>query len=204
MNKICPGWAAGDCNSFVFSSELRMGSPFVHILDNFYLMSKCEVFHKIWWSYQDLLSKDHKVTQEQFVNDVWAPSIRDCFDLVTKCSDGSAVVAQIVNYFPSFNQGAIQEHLLSLREALNKSISEYASKVPSNSDWILFASKKIDTYQRFKHYQETAVYLLNLKTCLKLTGNFDLLESIAEEVCFKFMLHVYNMLFLFRKNLFPP
>ena len=183
MNEICPGWVAGNHKEFVFSTELHNDSPFMHILYNFYLMSKCQIFRKIWWTYQDSISDDNEITQKQFVIEVWTPSFRDCFNLVMECSDGTAVITHIVDFFPKFDQEAIQEHLLALQKAISKSRSDYVSRVPSRTDWIYYASKKIDTYQQFKHYQETAVDLLKLKKCLQWKGNFNLLESIAEEVC---------------------
>ena len=182
MNVICPTWATGDHCSFVLSSELRKDSALMQNKDTFYVMIKCEIFRKMWWTYQEKLSDD-KLSQQQFVDQVWTPAINDSLSLISACYDGSAIVSDIVIYFPSFDQETIQDYLMALQKALSNCSSKYSARIPSKNTWIRHVSKKISTYQRFRHYQETAAYLLKLKDCLQWSGNFHLLESIAEQVC---------------------
>lgn len=182
MNEICPTWATGDHYNFLLSPELGKDSALMQNIDTFYVMIKCEIFRKIWWTYQEKLL-DNNLTQQQFVDQVWTPAIDDSLSLIKKCYDGSAIVSAVVIYFPSFDQETIQDNLIELQKALSNCCSRYSARIPSKNAWIRQVSKKISTYQRFRHYQETAAYLLKLKDCLQWTGNFHLLESIAEQVC---------------------
>lgn len=182
MNIICPTWANGNCCNFVLSSELGNDSALMQNKDTFYVMMKCKIFRIIWWTYQEKLT-DNTLSQQQFVDQVWKPAINDSLNLINKCYDGSAIVCDVVIYFPSFDQETIQDYLMELQKALSNCSSEYSARIPSKNTWIHNVSKKISTYQRFRHYQEITFYLLKLKDCLKWVGNFHLLESIAEQVC---------------------
>lgn len=182
IKDICPGWSLENRSTFVLSSQLRSESPLSGILWLFSDMIKCDIFHKLWWSYREKLT-DANVPQQQFVDEVWICTMDECCQLMITCYDGSALVADVEKLFATFDKREIEAHLKALHEGLKKAQPcNQALRLSSKSIWISHVAKQVLSYRFFKQCEGTANNLLSLKQRLHLDGCFDFLESIVKKV----------------------
>lgn len=170
-----------DPKSIHFPS-FQLAQPLESILEHYYYLSSVhysDFFQIIWSSKLREISKmKSTLTIADVGTRIWKPVFSDCSDLIKKVSSKSIKLKEVDYYFRQAQADHIYDNLLNLFTA----IEACNGNTPDSFVWIRQAVHLIKQYWSLCKQAEAASTLLELKDSLKLTGNFDVIESVANKV----------------------
>ena len=203
MNTLCKDWEGAArmfvrCDATIHSPALGVNSPLYSVLKQFAILAekyRSDVFRRKWWMHVDNLMRQTKVrskrkpqpvSQEDFLDKVWRPTITDCCFLLETCVDGSAVVADIIskNALNNPERAEVKRNLLALRDGLMECFPSNVPPAPKGEVWTTTICRQIEYYQLACHCNVAALHLVKLKDCLKRTGRHKIITDLAKKVCF--------------------
>ena len=194
MAELCSNWK----DESISSTDLQFNCcPTIQpclqaILIPFHpLAHKSEIFRSIWKKKLSTTLGSHcgAFTQEDVVELVWRPTVKDCQLLISRLKSGQILLSEVTKIF---GMQDIQQSCLSLinslpscssilsdkHEAVNGSVSD----ATSDKQWIDIVSKQVEHYKISFRCVECAQQLLSLCDKLELKGDFSCLQVVGDKV----------------------
>ena len=154
------------------------------MLTSFYFFSdrfQSNIFDKIWCSTLRQASKKgllHTITD--IVTQVWEPVFAECCKLAEDLYSEEIKLKHIECYFDPRDEHMFH-NIKQLSEAIKACTVLPEGQSASNS-WIRTVVDKMEMYWSLCSQAEAAKTVLDLKECLRLTGNFDVIEEVADKI----------------------
>lgn len=124
---------------------------------------------------------------------VWTPSNKQLRSLQTRFLSGAISFEEIDKVFRVFSEGN------DLAKEIKLVTSQTGGQTQATEALIEARIEQIDQYYKLKNCINTAKRILEFKTSLRLTGNFQLVEDLCNQVClsFKYLTSLVTILVLF-------
>jgi len=160
------------------------------VIKNCIEVGKCgdncnQLFQYFWNQNADALNKA-KLTNDNFFTvvhrEVWTPTILRCKSLLCELNDRSIVLAKLDEFA---NMKFFFSHLKELCSAMQRCY--HFTKVPPPDQWIPQLMKRIEQYQKICSdvlCNDAAKLIINLRKSLCLTGDFEIIENLANCVSY--------------------
>ena len=161
----------------------KKAEPLVDILDNFFYLSRkfhSDLFQRIWKSkLKDISNTKDVITFSSVVTDIWNPVFDKCCQLIDSIKTRSIILRDVDLHFRQLHdEGSVCEHLRNLYMA----IETCNSRKVGQSNWIQVSVDLMEQYWSLCEQGKAARIVLELKEKLKLTGNFEIIEYVANQV----------------------
>lgn len=164
--------------------------PLDDILQNFDIMFRkysITLFHVIWKNHMVAASKEAiKGSSPLVIKDIklriWDPTFNECVDLLRSLEDRSITLTDVDRHFKQY-----QEKEMLLRH-LHDGVTECLDglqRPKSVVKWIPTVLHLMNEYWSLVNLADTAKTLMKMKKELALTGDFSLIETIANKVAIK-------------------
>lgn len=178
INALCT--KTGD--KFKFSC-FQSAAPLEDIKIHFDLMFQkypTETFCNIWEAHMRKASKS-EMCIEDIKTHVWEPTFRECTILLESIYNKTIELSQIDHYFKPFkNQKKREKELMLLHSGISQCIGE---RVDSNNvSWVHVAVDLMEKYWSLHTLADAANIVLTLRDSFSLTGDFGLIETLAQQV----------------------
>ncbi len=170
-------------NDKVIFTLLQSAVPLDNIPIKFDLMfSKYQnkLFEKIW---DDHLKKARRKSESELTiasikTDIWDPSFHRCLTLLKSLQDRSIKLSEVDQ---NFREVKDREHQIS---ALCSGVEmcNDGRETEDGREWISIAVHLMDQYWSICEMAKAAEVVMHLKEKLKLSGDFSLIKSIANQV----------------------
>ena len=161
--------------------SLQSAIPLDEIALNFDTMFRkfsTNLIHAIWEAHMNAASQKCKELMIMDIkHKIWEPTFRECLNLLESLHDRSIKLVDVDRHFSK-----IKEKEKELR-CLNDGVTMCCNlKKNQNLDWIHTAVNLMKEYWTLLSLAEAARILISLKDRLSLSGDFSLIQTIAEEV----------------------
>ena len=197
MAELCSNWK----DESISSTDLQFKCcPTIQpclqaILTPFHALAhKSEIFRSMWKKKlaNTLGSHCGAFTQEDIVELVWRPTVKDCQLLINRLKSGKILLCEVTKIF---GKQDIQQSCLSLfnslppctdipsdkNEAVNGSVSASVNAT-SDKHWIDIVCEQVEHYNISFRCVECAQQLLSLRDKLELKGDFSCLQVVGDKV----------------------
>lgn len=165
--------------------SLQSAFPLDEITVKFDIMFRSfstSLFHEMW---QDHMKKAatavkrrerSELTIEDIKTAIWNPAFDESIHLLTSLRDKSIKLAEVDRYFSRIEDRKMQ--LMQLHTGVQRACS---TKVTS-TEWINDAIYCMEQYWSLLNLASAAETVITLKEKLRLTGDFSLIETLANQV----------------------
>ena len=187
MAQLCSNWSTES----TASTDLQFKCcPIIQpclqsILTPFYdLAYRSEIFRSKWNTKLSTALTSHygAFTQENIVELVWTPTVKNCQLLIDKLKSGNILLSEVKETFGKQN---FRQSCLSLINSLPSDESEAVNgssesvNAPSDKHWIDIVCKQVDHCNVSFWCVECAQQLLSLRDKLELKGDFSHLQLVV-------------------------
>lgn len=181
INTLCHTLSStGTCEVVCFQAA----KPLDAYLNDFYIISytsSSDLFNRFW---RQKLTEIHQIHHSISFNNVhglvWKPVFQSCVELLDKLRSGNMKLSDVDCHF----KGTYGDRLSDLSRDL-KSLDEAVSSITHSSSsisWIPKVVQRIKQYWALCGYREAAEAFIKIRDTLKLTGDFSLVEKVAQQV----------------------
>ena len=128
------------------------------------------------------LQKSTSLSLPTFKSDIWEPVYTKCLSFMVSIEHKTIKLGEVHNIYKKYlvQQHDIKDQLNSLRSALEECQDRKpVSVIPK---WIEDAVKHMKSYLLFCKQSTAAELILELRETLRLSGNFKLVEEVAEQM----------------------
>ena len=190
ISKLCvTAISDGSCNVVCFPDA----RPLDAYLDNFYVISSKypnDLFNKYWK--ERLNAYSEPIPFSNVDSFVWRPVLQACQSLLAKLESEDMTLLDVDHQFK--NAYFRKLHILE-QDLLNLQRGVCAIKyIRIDDSWIKKAVKHIGEYWDLCGYRDAAEAFLNIRDTLKLTGDFNLVERVAQKVNVHVLINVLILL----------
>ena len=178
INSLCWTLANGTCEVLCFPNT----KPLESCLEHFYTVSfvySSDLFNKFWRAEIDKLSKP-VISFSEVDTVLWKPVFNKCVELLDKLHSREIELSEVDSLFKP-NYSTNQKALLKDLQDLHVAVSSCKNK-PANIDWLRSVVDQIKQYWDLCNYREAARAFIKIRNTLNLTGDFTLVERVAEQV----------------------
>lgn len=162
--------------------SLQSAIPLDEIALNFDIMFRkfsTNLVHAIWESHMNAASQISKeLTIMDIKTKIWEPTFLECLGLLESLHDRSIKLVDVDRHFSKIKEK--EKELRCLNDGVLMCLGD--AKENQNLDWIHTAVKLMEEYWTLLSLAEAAKILITLKDRLSLSGDFSLIQTIAEEV----------------------
>ena len=142
-----------------------------------------DLFHRVWSNAtRKAARRKDELTIQDIVDEIWRPAFKECEGTILGgMRDGSIKLQAVDSYFRCYaNIETIEGHLYGLY----KGVELCYGRTPSQTcpPWIHEAVDRIHEYWTLSDYAAAAETVLELKDKLNLTGDFQVMTTIAKKV----------------------
>ena len=152
---------------------------------HFYLLSKThssDLFNRLWHEQISQVAKVKKtLTFQQVVDVVWMPVFNQCIKLLDDLKSGKLALSDIDRLFKE-SYLSDQDRLIKDLCNLHVGINACNQQSSDDSDWIQSVVCHIVQYWNLCNYYEAARAFVKIRDMLQLTGDFTLVETVANQV----------------------
>ena len=170
-----------DCEIVSFSTAKPLDPCYKH----FYLLSKkhsSDIFNRFWHEKVSQVAKVKKpLTFEQVVDVVWKPVFDRCIKLLEDLKSGILTLSDVDSLFKE-SYSSDQDRLIQDLHNLHMGINTCNKQFSDDSDWIQSVVCHIGQYWNLCNYHEAARAFIKIRSMLQLTGDFALVETVANQV----------------------
>ena len=156
--------------------------PIESCVDDFYVISYThsnDLFNRFWQERLAEVRKDVRITR---VNEfLWKPVFDKCVTLLDDLHSGLLELSAVDALFKD-NYSSDREKLQVDLNKLHSAVSICRGEPSNNSAWIKTAVNQMGQYWDICSYQEAALAFLKIRDTLGLTGDFGLVERVAQNV----------------------
>ena len=157
--------------------------PLQPILNSYRILSDIhwsDLFSRIWKSALKTESKTNlPISFSDVVTRIWNPVYAQCCQLISDVEKREIKLIDVDKYFGHYKGGdEIFDHLLSLYSGLELCVD----KKVKETRWIRTSVGLMEQYWALCGQAEAANIILDLKESLHLTGNFDIIEHVANQI----------------------
>lgn len=169
--------------------SLQSAIPLDEIAQNFDILFRkvsTNLVHAIWNSHMMKAASyvDSEVSEELNIMDIktkiWEPTFEECLSLLDSLYDRSIKLVDVDRHFSKIKD--IEKELRSLHDGVMQCSGN--EKQRENLDWILTAVKLMEEYWSLLKLADAAKTVIALKDRLSLSGDFSLIQTIAEQVIY--------------------
>ena len=157
--------------------------PLDPIMEKYDFMSRCypnDLFPRIWLQTSYHASKaNSELTISDIVTKIWTPAFEECCRLLDSLKDCSIKLREVDDCFNNSNK--IKFQLGQLHRGVEECLN--GKPLAQSPPWIDSAVERMQQYWTLCCYAKAAQTVLEVRDKLKLTGDFSLMEAIAEKVC---------------------
>ena len=164
--------------------RFKKAEPLEDILSDF--NSLCMQFHsdlfqQIWKSKRkDIMNAKISLTFSDVVKNLWNPVFTECCQLIDSVKTRSIKLGDVDYHFRHMQEeGSVCEHLRNLHKAVE--VCRHG-RPPGQTDWIQTSVNLMEQYWSVREQGKAANIVLKLKERLQLTGNFEIIEYVANQV----------------------
>lgn len=145
-------------------------------------MHPSEVFRQVWLERMRNAECSKRVLEiPDIVTDMWNPTLRECTQLIENLRTCTIVLGDVDKYFGVIESETIYKVIQNLASGVHLCHSNRPESF-SNATWIHRCVQLIKDYRTLCHCSKAANTLLDLRKELKLTGDFQLIETLAATV----------------------
>ena len=108
---------------------------------------------------------------------IWGPVFKEMHQLIEKLCDKSVTLKEIDNFFKGYFDSNLEEEIQRLVEGCNLCLDKTVS-----TTWISQLVLSVNYYRDICNAQRAAQVILDVKSTLMLTGNFEELEEFKSKV----------------------
>lgn len=179
LNSLC---STEDSSGKIVFKCLVSASPLEPILTKFHLLfsrHQSDIFRNVWSSKLQE-AKQVQMTISDVVTHVWDPVFEECCLLIDNIQSRRIKLQCVDHYFRCFHIGSesVSMHIRKLFVALEACHNREVQSL----GWIQSAVDRMEQYWSLCELAKAAKIILDLRESTKLTGNFDVIESVASEV----------------------
>jgi hypothetical protein len=142
--------------------------------------------HNMWNSHMkaasDVASQEARgLTIMDIKTSIWEPTFKECLTLLDSLHSRSIKLTDVDRHFLNIKER--EKEIRCLHDGVTKCLGPQKSM---SLEWIKTAVKLMDEYWSLLNLADAAKILLTLKDSLSLSGDFSLIQAIADEVseCF--------------------
>ena len=185
MKELCSNW--GDLTGEVHVICCPSVQPCVkNILPSFSLLAKSNnngIFRHTWKKQMNATLQHVdaglcELTQEKMCDYVWEPTVIFCKKFIEELKQKTILISRVEEVFGECQLPDIKSSTESLVETLSLCFPD----VTSDTDWIESVCTQIKHFRLSLNCTECAQAILQLRDCLKLTGDFRLIRHLAIQV----------------------
>ena len=191
----CPTEANGCAVKIVFST-LNVAKEVEEMLQRFFEMtndSRPSMFVDLWENAKEKYIRDCEqnkskpsLTFPQVATQIWAPVYEKSKQIVQELSSLIMPLAKVREYpFPK-EKNKLEERLRNLCIVVDTCRS-LEGLVPIGEQWVREAVDRILKFYTLCKYADAADTLKELKEVLNLSGNFSIVKTLSEQVCYNFV-----------------
>ena len=141
-----------------------------------------DIFHRVWR--ETLTRADEEGSElsiEDIVTKIWKPAFNECCQILESLNNCSIKLSEVNDRFLEYKDASTIKLQL---EKLYKGVELCHSRKPPKKcpPGINTAVERMQQYWTLCRYAKAAQTVLELKEKLELTGDFSLMETIAEKV----------------------
>ena len=200
----CPTEANG-CAVIIVFSTLNVAEEVEEMLQLFYEMandSRPSMFVELWENAKEKYKRDCEqnkskpsLTFYQVATQIWAPVYENCKQIVQELSSLTMPLNKVSEYpFPK-EKNKLEERLRNLCIVVDRCKS-LKGLDPIGEQWVREAVDRILKFYTLCKYAAAADTLKELKEALNLSGNFSIVKTLSEQVC-------YLLWFIMDMQVFP-
>lgn len=160
----------------------RSAQPLQPILDSYYYLSKLywsDLFNHMWTSVLKTEFKAKSInTFPDVVSRIWDPVFKQCLQLIESVHSRTIKLKNVDCFFGGHDRVYICENLRNLYSAIQACRGENAD----TTQWIQISVDRMEQYWALCEQADAADIVLELKRSLNLTGDFEVIESVASKV----------------------
>ena len=126
-----------------------------------------------------------KTKLESFVavyEELCMPVLGECKEILVSLQKSSMTLETVEKYFLKFELKDLENDLNRLCHGMKESFPEDKQILPAKK-WVSAAVKVIQEYKNISGYMNAAKVVLRLKQSMKLTGDFSVIKTLAQQVC---------------------
>ena len=154
-----------------------------------------ELFHQIWQEQMYVAAESPSGLQiADIATRIWQPAFAHCQNLLDQLHGRTIKFSVIDSLFQQYTR--TPQHLKEQLRHLFIGVSVCLNLGHQNDTWITRVVNTMQQYWSLCQYSTAAIFFLELKKNLKLTGNFQLVERLATRVMIIF-LHTHDRIFIF-------
>ena len=190
-------------NTIVFIS-LKAASSLDDITKKFDILNSSALFNTLWNKHMTRaeikFAKSHsQLTIQNIKTDIWDPCFQECQKMLSSLCNKTMLLSEVDHYFSSSDD---IENTQTQILVLYKSVQQCAPDRTDikDHDLISDAVKCMEKYWSLCRLNKVAKVVMNLKSTLKLTGDFSLIETLATKVSYNY-LHINFLLFIMHTSL---
>lgn len=175
-------------NEFKFSC-FQSAAPLEDIKIQFDVMFQqypTEIYCRIWEAHMEKASKS-ELCIEDIKTQIWNPAFRECVTLLNSIREQTIELNQVDHYFKILDQQKIKRELVQLHSGIMQ--CRTGKKEKFDHEWIDEAVNLMERYWSLHTLAGAAKIVMTLRDDYSLTGDFRLIETLAQQV--KCMLQFY-------------
>ena len=182
MKELCSNWKDDITSTCLIFTCYKALEPCVQdILPKFSQLANSKIFLCTWKKQLDaaieaMPTGSCTLLQEVVYRQVWGRTVSFCQELICALKSNTMLLSQIEEVFKLIE---IKSSITSLVRALS---SCFPLQVPPDTDWIRPVCSQIKHFRLSLKCTECAQAILQLRDCLELTGDFSIIEIVAEQV----------------------
>ena len=126
-----------------------------------------------------VMGEGGSLTLADVLPEVWTPVYSKCDELLAQLKDYSLSLSAVDQLFKDMGTEAIKLRIEQLYTGVEMCRTE---KEVKDLEWIEGVVERMDQYWKLCQYTDTAQAFLELRDALDLSGDFQLVQKLAEEV----------------------
>ena len=158
----------------------KIGHSLNPILEKFKAISQeySTDFFQTFWNRQKQKHKDATSLNVLTVVQIWKDTLKECIAFVKSLQDGSISLSSVQELVTKREENLLQD-ITNLEAGI--CVCKGATP-PTNPVWIRNCVLRMYQYQSLCHHASAAKVFVELKETLQLTGDFSMVEKLADEV----------------------
>ena len=184
VNRLCVADGPSRFKCHLFQSAAPL-DPIRMPFDFMSRLCQNDLFHRVWSNaVRKAAHRKQELTIQDIVDEIWRPAFKECDSTILGgLGDGSIKLQAVDSYFSHYaNIETIKGHLYQLYKGVELCYGR--TPPPRCPQWIHSAVGRVHHYWTLGQYAAAAQTVLELREKLGLTGDFHLMETIAEQVLY--------------------
>ena len=137
-------------------------------------------FLKIWNARIEKF-RNKQLKLEDVIHDIWDSVFHDCSHYVESLKDRTIKLAAVDELLDQYGTNDETQALETELNSLEKGICE-CKETPSDGSWIEPCVQRMQEYHSLRQHITAARVILKVKEALSLTGDFEVIENLADQV----------------------